>query len=502
LPPHASYVFKHALVQDAAYGTLLRDPRRALHARIAETLQDQFAEIADNQPELLAGHFAEAGLIEKAVELFGKAGQRSLQRSALMEAVEQFNRALAHIKTLPSTPALRGMQIKLQVALISPLNHVKGWAAPETQTAAERARLLFEQADALGEPPEDPLLLFLVLYGAFAAHFVAFNGDISRDLAGQILAIAGRQRASGPLMLGHEAVGVTLLLRGDVAEARAQLDQGIAHFDPADRRPLAMRFGEDRKIALLHWRSRPLWILGYPEKALWDVDQALKDAREIDHAASLLWALSSSFFFVDTYCGNYATANARIDELNALAHEKNSAHWKAAGMIGRGRLLGLDGRAADAVQMITSGINAWRSTGATFHLPTWLLYLAEIHLELRQLDEAWRCIGEAETLVENTKEKWFEAEVNRIAGEIELKSPRSDAAKAQIYFERALTVARQQQARSWELRAVMSMARLWRDQAKRDEARELLAPVYGWFTEGFDTLDLKKAKALLQEFRR
>jgi class 3 adenylate cyclase/predicted ATPase len=500
LPPNATYLFKHALVRDAAYGTLLRDPRRALHARIAETLEDQFAEIAENQPELLARHCSEAGLIEKAVGLFGKAGQRSLQHSALREAVEHFKRALAHITTLPSTPALRGMQIKLQIALITPLNHIKGWAAAETQAAAEQARLLLEQADALGEPPEDPLLLFLVLYGAFAAHFVAFNSDVSRDLAAQILAIAEKQKGSGPLTLGHEAVGVALLLGGDIAEARAHFDQGIALFDPAERRLLAMRFGEDRKIALLHWRSRALWILGYPEKAIWDIHQAMKDAREIDHAASLLWALSSSFFFVDTYCGNYATANARVDELNALAHEKHSAHWKAAGMIGRGRLLGFAGRPVDAVQMVTSGINAWRSTGATFHLPTWLLYLAEIHVELRQFDEAWRCIGEAATLVENTKEIWFEAEVNRIAGEIEVKSPRPDAAKAQVYFGRALAVARQQQARSWELRAAMSMARLWRDQGKREEARDLLARSYGWFTEGFDTKDLKEAKALLEEF--
>ena len=496
LPPHATYLFKHALVQDAAYGTLLREPRRALHARIAETLADQFPKITENQPELLARHCTEAGLIEKAVGLFGNAGQRSLQRSALMEAVEQFNHALAHISTLPSTPALRGTQIKLQVALISPLNHVKGWAAADTQAAVERARLLLEQADALGEPPEDPLLLFLVLYGLFAAHFVAFKGDVSRDLAAQILAIAEKQKASGPLMLGHEAVGATLLLRGDVAEGRAHFDQGIALFNPAERRSLAMRFGEDRMIALLHWRSRALWILGYPEKALADVGQALKDAREIDHAASLLWALSSSFFFVDTYCGNYATANARVDELIAVAHEKNSAHWKAAGMLGRGRLLGLSGKTADAVQVISAGIDAWRSTGATFHLPTWLLYLAVNHAELRQLDEAWRCIDEAATLMEKTKEIWFDAELNRIVGEIEMKSPRPDAARAQEYFKRALTVARQQQARSWELRAAMSMARLWCDQAKRDEARELLAPVYGWFTEGFDTRDLKEANAL------
>ena len=214
VPPHATYLFKHALVQDAAYGTLLREPRRALHARIAETLESQFAEIAENQPELLARHCTEAGLIEKAAGLWGKAGQRSLERSALVEAVEQLTRALDQIATLPGTPALRREQIKLQVALITPLIHVKGYAAPETKAAAERARLLIEQAEALGEPPEDPLLLFSVLYGFWVANFVAFNGDVMRELAAQFLALAEKQRATVPLMIGHRLMGISLLTDG------------------------------------------------------------------------------------------------------------------------------------------------------------------------------------------------------------------------------------------------------------------------------------------------
>ena len=198
VPPQASYLFKHALVQDAAYGTLLREPRRALHARIAEAIESQFAETAESRPEILAHHCTEAGLIEKAAGLWGKAGQRSLDRSALAEAAAQFTRALEQIATLPGTPALRREQIKLQVALITPLIHVKGYAAAETKAAAEQARLLIEQAEALGEPPEDPLLLFSVLYAFWVANFVAFNGDVCRDLAAQFLALAEKQRATGP----------------------------------------------------------------------------------------------------------------------------------------------------------------------------------------------------------------------------------------------------------------------------------------------------------------
>ena len=226
VPPHATYLFKHALVQDAAYGTLLREPRRALHARIAETLESQFAEIAENQPELLARHCTEAGLIEKAAGLWGKAGQRSLERSALVEAVEQLTRALDQIATLPATPALRREQIKLQVALITPLMHVKGYAAPETKAAAERARLLIEQAEALGEPPEDPLLLFSVLYGFWVANYVAFNGDAMRELAAQFLALAEKQGATVPLMIGHRLMGISLLYTGDIAEGASAFRSG------------------------------------------------------------------------------------------------------------------------------------------------------------------------------------------------------------------------------------------------------------------------------------
>jgi len=198
-------------------------------------------------------------------------------------------------------------------------------------------------------------------------------------------------------------------------------------------------------------------------------------------------------------CGNHAAATAQAQEVLALAEEKSSLLWKAWGMMNQGLPLALTGKASNAVQLITSGITAYRSTGSTMWMPLRLSYLAIAHAELGQFEEAWRCIGEAMTAVETTKESWFEAELHRTAGEIALLSPKPDAAKAEAHFERALAIARAQKARSWELRAAMSMARLWRDQGKRQQAQDLLAPVYGWFTEGFDTLDLKEAKALLHE---
>jgi class 3 adenylate cyclase/predicted ATPase len=500
VPPHASYLFKHVLVQDAAYGTLLRESRRALHARIAESIERQFPEIAESQPELLARHCTEAGLIEKAAALWGKAGQRSLERSALVEAVEQLTRALGQIETLPGSPALRREQIKLQVALITPLIHVKGYAAPETEAATERARMLIEQAEALGEPPEDRLVLFSALFGLWVENRVAFNGDAALDLAAQFLTLANKQGATVPLMIGHRIMGVSLLCTGNIAEGRAHSDRALALYNPAAHRQLAIRFGQDTGVSVLSYRSLALWMLGYPGAALADAENALKDAREIGQTATLMFALFHTSF-THMLSGDYLAANAEVDELVKLANEKGALPWKAGGMMWQGILNTLVGEASKAVQVLTSGVTAHRSTRSTCWTPSCLTFLAKAHGDLGQFDDAWRCIGEAMAAVETTKERFCEAEIHRTAGEIALMLPAPDVAKAEAYFDRALAVAREQQAKSWELRAAMSMARLWRDQGKRQEAHDLLAPVYGWFTEGFDTLDLKEAKALLEQLK-
>jgi predicted ATPase len=241
-----------------------------------------------------------------------------------------------------------------------------------------------------------------------------------------------------------------------------------------------------------------LSLLGYPEAALADAEQALKYARETSQAASLMFALYCASHTC-LLCAKYPEAKTLIDELVPLADEKGGAFWKAGGIAFQGSLLALTGQAADAVHTITSGITAYRSTGAMMYMPWWLSCLARAYAELGRYDDARRSIGEAITAIETTKERRWEAEVHRVAGEIALNSPERDTAKAEAYFERALAIARQQQAKSWELRTAMSLARLWQDQGKFQQARELLAPVYEWFTEGFDTRDLKEAKALLDE---
>jgi class 3 adenylate cyclase/predicted ATPase/tRNA A37 threonylcarbamoyladenosine biosynthesis protein TsaE len=408
-PPNATYLFKHALVRDAAYGTLLREPRHALHASIAETLENQFAEIAQSQPELLAHHFTQAGMTEAAIEWWRAAGQRSLARSALVEGAEQLSRALGQIATLPATPDLRREEIKLEVAFAN-----------------------------------------------------------------------------------------ALVLTGDPVGGKEHYDRALAIYDPTEHRPVTTRSGRDVGVALLSSRSSCLWLLGYPAASRDDGERAVKNAREIGHATTLMFALHGAGFN-HTCRRDLAAAIARIDELIALAEEKDAPYWKATGTALRGWLFALTGKASDAVRAITSGITSLRSTGTTLYEPRHLWHLAMAYAELGQLDDAWRCIDEAMAKVERSQEKWCEAEVHRIAGEIALKSLAPGPERAEAYFNHALAVARKQQAKSWELRAAMSMARLWRDQGKRAEARELLAPVYGWFTEGFDTLDLKEAKALLDE---
>jgi predicted ATPase len=498
VPPHAAYMFKHALVQDAAYGTLLREPRRALHARIAESIEIHSTEIAENQPEILARHCIEAGLIEKAAGLLGKAGQRSLERSALVEAVAQLTSALDQSANLPATPELRRKQIKVQVSLANALMHLKGYAAPETKAAAEHARLLIEQAEALGEPSEEPLLMFSVLYAFWVANSVAFNGEKARELAAEFLALAAKQTTTAPLLIGHRVMAHSLMHTGSIAEGRLHYDQAFTLYDPAEHYQLATRFGQDAGVSILSNRSLALWLLGWPEAALVDVERALENARATGYIATLAYGLwFTSFTFI--CCAKYSIANTLIDELHLLADERGALLWKALATATKGCLFALTGKSSDAVRTITSGITALRSTGSTIYVPLCLSNLTTAYANLRQFDEAWRSMDEATAMIEATGERWFEAEANRIAGEIALQSPEANAEKAKSYFERALAVARQQQAKSWELRAATSLARLWRDQGKSQQARELLAPVYGWFTEGFDTRDLKEAKALLTE---
>ncbi len=496
--PHADYLFKHALVQDAAYGTLLHEHRRALHAKIADVLEMRFADVVERHPEILARHCTDAGQVEKAARFWGTAGQRSLERSALAEASEQFARALGQIASLPSTPMVRRERIKLQLAAATALMHVKGYAAPETRASLDQVRALIEEVEALGEPSDDPLLLFSVLYGLWVASYNTFDGDTVRERAADFLAAAEKQPNIVPLMVGRRLMGISLSHTGDPAEGRAHLDYVWRLYNPVEHRPLATRFSQDIGVGTLFQRAWPLWVLGYPEAALADCDQAISDARDIGLATTLMPTLMQTSM-VYILCGKDEIANRQANELVVLADEKGSAVWKGFGVLIQGVILALAGRPSEAGKTITSGISVLRGIGSTLWMPFWSACLAKCCIGLGQTDEAWRCINEAMTTIETSKDKLFEPEVNRLAGEIALLSTEPDIRLAEVHFTRSLAIAREQEAKSWELRAAMSLARLWKDRGERQKAHDLLVPIYGWFTEGFLTRDLQDAKKMLDE---
>ena len=500
-PPHATYLFKHALIQDAAYGTLLRGPRRALHARIADTLESLFADIAETQPQIVARHCAEAGLIEKAAGLWGKAGQRSLERSALIEATQQLARALAQISTLPGTPMLRREAIKLQVAFATVLFHVKGYTSPETIAAFERADTLIEQAEALGEHPEgeDALLRFSVMYGQWTGNFSAGNFARAAEQAKQCLALAEKQARSAALLVAHRLMGGTLLISGEFQAARLHLDRAITLYVPEEHRSLATRFGQDIGVATLVYRSLVLCRLGYPESALVDADEAVKAARNLGQAGTLLYAVGVGIF-PEILCGRFRVAEARVEELFALSEKYGLPFWRGVSDLLRGCIFVATDRGDQATQLIGSGLSVLAATRMTLFSPFGLTWLARAHVACGRVAEAQNALSGALDAVSRTNERCDEAEIYRTAGEL-AASHLHDPEIGESHFQQSLTIARRQDAKLFELRAATSLARLWGDQGRRDEARELLAPIFGWFTEGFDLPDLIEAKSLLGELQ-
>lgn len=457
----AIYVFNHALVQEAAYGTLLRERRRALHALLAQTIEADFADLADSQPEVLARHCTEAGLLEKAASLWSTAGRRSLSRSALVEAAEQLARAIHLIATSPETAALRRERITLQIELANALIHTKGHAAPETRAAFDRARALMEHAEELGDTTDDPLLLFSVLYGFWVASRMSFHADVTRELAAQFQAVAEQRQAKTPVMIGHLLMGISLVLAGDLAPGCAELDRAVALYHRSEHRPLAMRFGHDVLVSALSWRAFSRWALGRTDDAAADVELAIREARGFGHAATLMYALAHVSLTL-IHMSKLDNAIALADELMQLADAKGSRFWDAYGKLLRGRVLALRGQDHAAVDMIEAGMSAMQSTGATAYAPWYLSILAAAYARTRRLGDAQRCSESALLKISESGECWQEAEARHIAGEVALALVPPDVEQAQAHFEQSHAVARQQMAESFELGGIKGLATLSR----------------------------------------
>ncbi|MET4292410.1 class 3 adenylate cyclase/tetratricopeptide (TPR) repeat protein [Bradyrhizobium sp. LB8.2] len=460
-PQDANYVFNHALVQEAAYGTLLREKRRALHAALAETIEIDFVDIAEGQPEVLARHYTEAGLLEKAAGLWSKAGRRSLSRSALVEAAEQLARALNLIATSPETALLRRERITLQIELANALIHTKGHAAPETRAAFDQARAFIQHAEKLGDTTDDPLLLFSVLYGFWVASRMSFQADVTRELAAQFQALAAQRQARAPIMIGHLLMGISLVLAGDLTAGSAELDRAVALYHHPEHRPLAIRFGHDVLVSALAWRAFSQWALGRTDAATADVERAVREAREFGHAATLMYALAHVSLTL-IYMAKLDAAAEFARELMQLAGEKGSRFWNAYGTLLRGRVLAREGQSRAAADMIEAGISAMRSTGATAYAPWYLGTLGATYARIGRLDDAQRWCEQSLLSIRESGECWQEAEACRIAGEVALAFDPPNVQQARVHFERSLVVAKQQRAKSFELRATESLAILSR----------------------------------------
>jgi TOMM system kinase/cyclase fusion protein len=491
LPPQATFVFKHALIQEAAYQSLLKSTRQQYHQRVAQVLEAQFPDTAETQPELLAHHYAEAGLPAQALPYWQQAGQHALQCSAHLEAMHHLTRGLEVLAALPDTPERTQHELVLQATLGSALMAIKGQGAPEVGQAYARARELCRQ---VGETPQ----LFPILFGLWRFYLVRAEYQTARELAEQCFSLGQRVDDAALLLQAHFALGVSLLWQGEVVPARAHLEQGIALYNPQEHRALAFRAGIDLGVWCLSHVAQALWLLGYPDQALRRSHEALLLAQEVSHPPSLAAVL---FYVAFIHCYRreaYATQE-RAEAAMALASAQGLPQWLTVGRLLRGWALAMQGHAEEGIAQMRPSLAAWRAMGSGLAVSHYLVLLAEAYGRAGQAEEGLRLLAEARAHQDTTGEVYWAAEVYWLKGELLLRQAIPDEAQAETCLLQALDIARQQQTRSGELRAAMSLARLWQRQGKRAEARELLAPIYGWFTEGFDTADLQEAKALLEE---
>jgi predicted ATPase/class 3 adenylate cyclase len=490
-PPQATYSFKHALVQDAAYATLVRAKRQRLHARIAVAIEQHFPETVQAQPELLAHHYMEAGLAELAIDYWLRAGQAEIARSATAEAITQLTKGLELIPALPDDAARWRRELELQVALGVALMAAKGWAAPEVGLTNTRARDLCER---LGDTPR----LFPVLYGEWVFHVVRAELEAGRTAGEDLLRRAQEQNDAAAETIGNRIVGTAELLRGELVAARAHLERTLALYDLATHRSLAFLFAQDPSVAGLSVLSWGLFALGFPEQAKARSEEALTDAKELSHRNTLGYALLYGCI-LSQLRQDQDEARDRANALIALAAEQDSPHFLGAGIVIRGWTLGEAGDFGAGIAQIREGLAMWQATGAGFLVPYFRSLLAEVYGRSGAVKEGLDLVTEALDRVEETGERWFEAELHRMKGELLLLLPRSDPTVAEARFVHAVATARQQGAKLWELRAATRLARLWREQGRRGEAHDLLSPLYGQLTEGFETADLQATRALLRE---
>jgi class 3 adenylate cyclase/predicted ATPase len=490
-PPDSTYVFKHALVQDAAYSSLLRAKRQQLHGRIAEVLEEHFADAVETQPELMAHHLVQAGLARRAIDYLRKAGKRAIERSANAEAIEHLQRGLELLHSLSEDPEQRQVALEFEVMLGQAMIAGIGYAAPETMKVLLRAKKLINVST-------EASLRFAILYGIWACYYVGGEVDMQRVTAAEFLAEAERHGDTAALCLAHRALGTTYVTMGEFAAARRHLEQARGLHD-ADRHPRhPFHYGQDIGATVLCYLSWALWHLGYVDQASEVAAEAVKRAEAISHPFTLAYTLCHARGMLDVFRRCSEDTQSYADVVVSLCSELEFPFWAAGGRILGGWAATCQGQVDAGVEALKRGLADWRSTGARLWLPMFLALEAEAHAKADRNDAALHSIEQALVVSEETGERWAVPEVLRIKAGLLLGGGLPRAEEAESLLTKSLEIARRQQALSWELRTSCDLARLWRRRGRGEEALNLLRSVYGRFTEGFATPDLQAAKALME----
>lgn len=484
------YIFKHALIQDAAYQSLLKRTRQQYHRQVAELLEARFPELVATQPELLGHHYTGAGLPERAIEAWERAAHRALEGSANKEAIAYFYQALSVIEELPPSPERQRRELRLQTAIAGPLMAIKGYGDEETGRAFTRAQELSAEVGASEE-------FFPVLYGRWAYDFVWMRHDEAKQTARRFTELANQQAASGPILMAHRIAGLAQFTYGQPDEARRNLHRVVELYDAEEHASLRLKFGQDPCATALAFLALCLWELGYPEQADSVLNRSIAHTKDLDHVNTLAYVELLGASTLHYLRGDHAALAQVVASVKALAQAHHLSMWSIWSSIIDAYLMARRQRDGAGVARMQEGLDTLGKQFRTLR-PYMLCMLGDAHAACGDSEAALDVLDEAIELGDDSGELWFAAEAHRLRAESMLAAGRSTSEVEACLF-RGPDIARAQQAKSFELRSATSLARLWAGAGHRRAGVELLAPIYGWFTEGAGTVDLENARSLLTE---
>ncbi len=494
-PPRVRYMFKHALIQDAAYQSLLKKKRQQFHLQIADVLEAQFPETCDSEPELLAHHFTEAVAAQKAVEYWDRAGQRALEKCAHLEAIEHLTSGLELLRTLPETAERHAQEIRMQVSLGVPLQSTKGYSAPEVQENYARAHELCQQLGLTAQS-------FPVLYGLFRYYMLQANYAKAEELGDQLVGMADQTDNPNFLVAAHRALGGPLVYQGQHNRALVHLKKVISIEPTPELRAEAYQYDVvDPWITSRSYMSWALWLLGYPEQALEQSRQAVTRAEGLEHPFSVALALSFAQW-LHQFCHDVSRTRMTAERALTISTEQSFAFWIGWCRVLRGWTLAQHGQCDEAITEIREGIVDWRAQGSELGCHYYFALLAEACAKADRIDDALNALAEGQEFADATGEAYWAPEIPRLKGKLLLRRDPAAHEDAEKCFQAAIELAQKQEAKSLELRATMSLGRLWAERGSASEAHSMLAKTYEWFSEGFDTRDLREAKELLGSWSR